>query len=166
MKRTVQRGRKTAGKKSRRPGRTPRAKRSGKVTRNRKQGRKPGRKAAKKSPKARTPLFAAVWARLGRELLRLLKKERGLDRKAIAAALAQDAEIRKLLAERVARLAAVPQPTGEARAYAIPIAAAPVLSEDDELANEYAMAASYAKVKAARQEEQAATDESANWRLF
>ena len=109
-------------------------------------------------------MFAAVWAKLGRELIRILKKERGLDRKAIAAALANDAEIRKLLVERVARVAPV-QAQGEGRAYSLPVAAAPVLPEDDEVANEYAMASSYAKAKAARQEEQAG-DESANWRLF
>ena len=158
MARTVRKARKTSTRKTRRPTRKPRARRSAKVSRNRR------RKSARKSPRARKVVFAAVWAKLGRELIRLLKKERGLDRKAIATALAGDVEIRKLLVERVALVAGI-QPQGEARAYVLPVAAAPVLPEDDEAANEYAMASSYAKARAAKQQEQT-TDESADWRLF
>jgi hypothetical protein len=151
----------------------PRKKKARKGTRVRSRTSKAGksrkRVKARRSRKTRARArkrasFATVWKRLGNAILRAAL-ERGWDRRALVIRLASDPELRRHVVEGLVQLFPARAPRVEGKPVATQIVIEePAPNREDELADEYALAAR--RRAAAEAEAVSAEGDPANWRLF
>jgi hypothetical protein len=139
------------------------------VSRRAKTGKRKTSGRTRRRTTRRRASFASVWKKLGDAVLRGAVVDSCWDRKTLAAKLAGDGEIQRLVVERTVGLLRVVAATApELRALApVVLAEEPPASREDELADEYALGLRAADCSAeSTSDEMAAAEAKANWRIF